>query len=169
MAYSDRADEFIGAWNELKIPRDLAIAGDPQTNAHVERQVQMVKRGCRVLLESAGLPTSYWPLAMQAYCFMRNCIQEGDDGKTAWQRRHGTTFKPRLLEFGSLVHYKPSKTTKEGKSLGSLGPQTVPGMLLGYEQALDGRWRGGVHCRTSCSVGFAVYAGRRKGPPRGIG
>ena len=100
LAYCDNAEELTGALNQLRIPGDTSFAGDPQTNSIIERRVQIAKRGTRVLLESAGLPLSYWPLAMQAFCFMRNCILEDGDGKTPWAKRHGYKLKTDSLNLG---------------------------------------------------------------------
>ena len=128
--YSDNAPEFIAACNSLGIVHSSPLPDDPQANGIIERRVQFAKRGGRALLLQAGLPDCFAFYAIRAFLFARNLkVKEGPDGRTAFSRRHAVRFTGKLVEFGSLVYYRPPKTSKVGKTRSSYGPQGGPGNL----------------------------------------
>ena len=63
------AAAIAAALRAAGIRQETSTPGLPRTNGVAERQVQEVINGTRVLLVKAGLPTSYWPYAMRAWCF----------------------------------------------------------------------------------------------------
>ena len=108
---TDRAREFVSArFRSWCLARDLeftASAGDePTGNARVEQEIGSVKRATRVLLKSAGLDETFWPLALRhagEYILRRQLEQFG-------------LRQPKLLPFGSQVLVKRKTWKMRGEA-----------------------------------------------------
>ncbi len=105
-AWTDTSPELIATMIENKVAHDLATQGQPQTNGRAERLVRRTMEGTKTLLLQAGLPGSFWPYAMKAYCFAQNT--EVVDGDSAWHKRHEQGhFDGPAIPFGCLGDFKP--------------------------------------------------------------
>ena len=112
---SDGAQEFRKAMTNLFVPHVTSTPGRHESNAIAERNVQTLSQCVRALLEQSGLEHSYWPLAGRFAAFALNNHKDDFDGKTPWERRHGTPFEGPFIPFGSLVSFIPSPTAPDAK------------------------------------------------------
>ena len=88
--YTDGAPEIKAAMRTLG-PRGVACNHDacvPGRHAPVvERTNRQILEGTRALLDKAGLPAQFWPMAMQYYCLMEN-VAEYDGESSAYEKKH---------------------------------------------------------------------------------
>ena len=92
---------------------------------------------------------------MQCWCFLSNVSRIYEtDGKTAWKRRHGVTVEGTRIPFGAQIHYLPT-ADREGQQRQKCVPKMVEGLLAGYKQHTDGKFRGEylVYDRASYEIG----------------
>ena len=103
---TDRAGNFK-SWCLARDLEFTASAGDePTGNARVEQEIGSVKRATRVLLKSAGLDETFWPLALRhagEYILRRQLEQFG-------------LRQPKLLPFGSQVLVKRKTWKMRGEA-----------------------------------------------------
>ena len=83
--YTDQAPEFDKACGKVGTCNATSTPGMPKTNGIAECKVKEVIRGARVLLRQAGLEAKWWPYAVRAYCFHRNC--DDRDGPSLHMKR----------------------------------------------------------------------------------
>jgi hypothetical protein len=109
----------VSAATKLGWTYDTSTPGMPRTNAIAESKVKLIVNGSRCLLLQAGLPSKFWPFAVQAFCNGVNLSEAG--GVSAYFKRHGVEFHGKLIQFGCLVDYYPTKRTyrESGKSKSS--------------------------------------------------
>eukprot|EP00971_Amphidinium_carterae_P192170 3812953-Amphidinium_carterae.1 len=81
-------------------------------------------------------------MAIACFAFMNNSVRK--DGVSAWDRRHASEFKGKLIPFGALINFKqvPVKEDKQMK----FAPRSVPGLFLGYFVSSGQKWRGEYLC-----------------------
>jgi hypothetical protein len=85
--HTDNSGELIKAVGDLGFPHSTSTPGVHETNAVVERRNETILGGARTLLEHAGLPGCFWPLASAYFAHALNAeIVEGD---SPWNLRHG--------------------------------------------------------------------------------
>ncbi|MCP4903294.1 MAG: hypothetical protein GY906_40550, partial [bacterium] len=108
LLHSDPAPELRAAFGELGILFEASPTGIKGNNGIAERLVRTVLDGSRTLLEHAGLPQSFWPLAMKCFSTLYNITHRLDDESTPWTRRHGVEFSGLLIPFGALVDFMPA-------------------------------------------------------------
>lgn len=132
LLYSDGSGEIDAAARNLSVPHDDSPPRVHERNAIIERRNESIIGGTRTLLECAGLPACFWPIAARFFACARNF--EVRDGDSAWHRRHTRGHLPPkdLIPFGSLVGFRPDKKRKEWKSHGKFAPNAVPGIFLGW-------------------------------------
>ena len=72
--FSDNCPALPDAVAEFRPPvaHDLSQPGIPESNAGIEAMVKVVTNGARVTLDSAGLPSAFWPYAVAHCCSKRN-------------------------------------------------------------------------------------------------
>ena len=100
LLWTDKSRELIAMAESLCIPHGTSTPYRPETNGIAERAVRSVLEGTRTILEAAGFPPAYWPLACQAFCFLTNVVIR--DGDSSWYRRHGHGhFKGALRPVGA--------------------------------------------------------------------
>ena len=86
------------------------------------------------------------------YCVLRDLTDPLHDGFAAWQDRiadaqNESSAKPLkefngyLLRFGHAIEYKPS-SPEDHERIHKFGNKTLPGILVGYDQATGGGWSG---------------------------
>ena len=94
------------------------------------------------MLDGAGLPSSFWPIAARFFCCARNF--EVRDGDSAWHRRHSRGHLPpkELIPFGALVGFRPDRRKPKWKSHGKFAPNAVPGIFLGWHMQYGHVFRG---------------------------
>eukprot|EP00971_Amphidinium_carterae_P145660 2886749-Amphidinium_carterae.1 len=124
--YSDNAPELLEAAKEYSWAHHTSTPGRSQTNGKIERAVRHVQEGARCLLLQAGLPPNWWPMAITCFAFMNNVVRK--DGVSAWDRRHASEFKGKLIPFGALINFK-QVPVKEDRQL-KFAPRSVPGLFL---------------------------------------
>ena len=71
--------EFVGSpFQEVLAHFDTAhhpvMAGEPESNGAVERQMRTSFEGCRASLFDLGLPASYWAFAVAHQAYVRNRV-----------------------------------------------------------------------------------------------
>jgi len=140
LLHSDPAPELRAAFGELGILFEASPTGIKGNNGIAERLVRTVLDGSRTLLEHAGLPQSFWPLAMKCFSTLYNITHRLDDESTPWTRRHGVEFSGLLIPFGALVDFMPAPEVI--KKLPKFAPRSIPGVFLGYELSPGGAWKG---------------------------
>ena len=114
-----------------------SVPGDSKSNGAAERAVKAVGEQVRVL--RAGLqgrlnmvirtshPMLTWLVQHAADCLSK--YQQGEDGKTAYERLKGKKFSRAVVEFGEKVHYrKHTKGHKDNK----LESKWAEGYFLGF-------------------------------------
>ena len=146
-AYCDDSPALKKALDMQRIRYDTSTPGQPKTNGIAERQVQEVINGTRVLLSKAGLPASFWPYAMRAWCFGHNTETVGKN-PSPYKLRHGADFMGPKIPFGSLVYFKQSPV-KEGNKA-KMGSRRLKSkfagdsntcICLGYKLKCGGKWK----------------------------
>ena len=90
--YSDNSKELISACSELGWAHDTSTPHRSETNGVIERSVRTVKEGTSAALIQSGLDDAWWPQAMACYCFLKAVVNILDDNKTAFERRHDSSF-----------------------------------------------------------------------------
>ena len=94
---------------------DTSIPGVLRNNSIVENKVKLVINGARSLLLQAGLPSRFWPFAVQAFCNGLTTMIVGDRSRSC--KRRGVEFHGALIPFGCLVDYFPTKRTYSADDL----------------------------------------------------
>ena len=150
--YCDDSAAIKKAMKMHHIQHDTSTPGQPKTNGIAERQVQEVINGTRALLSMAGLPASFWPYAMRAWCFGHN-VAETKNNRSPWKTRHGKRFGGPKIPFGSLVYFKQSPV-KEGnkENMGSrrLKSKFMDGTNVGFSMGYKLKCGGGMAKLISC-------------------
>jgi len=141
--FTDNSEELRAASRELGIDHDKSRPHRPQTNGVAERAVRRVKEGTSCALVQSGWNESYWPEAMNCFCFLRNAVDVLITGETAWEKRFGVPFKGKILPFGCEINYKPI-TDKDAAKTHQFGAKMLPGIFMGYKQKSGGGWSGDV-------------------------
>ena len=146
-AYCDDSAAIKKALKMHRIQYDTSTPGQPKTNGIAERYVQEVINGTRALLSNAGLPASFWPYAMRAWCFGHNTSESGLRS-SPWKQRHGKKFEGPRIPFGSLVYFKQSPVKEGNKATmgtrrlkSKFMEQTSIGIFLGYKLKCGGKWK----------------------------
>ena len=85
--YTDGAKELDSALSTFGFPHGTSTPDVHETNAHIERRNQTILGGTRTLLEYAGMPSCFWPMAARCLCHHLN-IEKSDDGESAWYKIH---------------------------------------------------------------------------------
>ena len=111
--------------------------GDSRANGHAERAVQTIagqvrtlknalERRCNIKI-SCDHPLIPWMIEHASALFNKYSV--GQDGKTAYERWKGKSWKSEAIEFGEMVHYKFPKKTQMGK----LDDRWDEGIYLGHK------------------------------------
>ncbi|MGH9652091.1 MAG: reverse transcriptase domain-containing protein [Bryobacteraceae bacterium] len=131
---SDNGGEFMsrefGEWLALRgIQRERTTAGNPHQNGVAERAMRTLLEMALSMVLAAGLPKSFWGLAVQAAVYIRNrCPTRKLPSGTPYEAWYGV--KPRIghiRPFGCLAYSlipKEKRTKFSGKA--------VPGIFVGY-------------------------------------
>ena len=126
---SDNAKELIAA---AKFEHMLLLPSTPwrpTSNTRIERVMQLVGDGIRVLLLQAGLPPSWWPYAAQAFSMARNIETPADGSASAWMLKHEAAFEGKRIPFGAEVVFRLPPPYRSG---GKFGPRGARGIFLGW-------------------------------------
>ena len=130
--YSDNCPALREGVSELHphVIHDFSQVGIPESNSGIETMVKVVTNGARVALDSAGLPSAFWPYAVAHYCLARNIRRPRNGNFSAWQLRTRKAFEGLRIPFGHYVEFKPSPTSQvvEGRWDG----RGHAGIFLGY-------------------------------------
>ena len=140
--YCDRAPELAASAANIGAPCDHSIPGRSQTNSLTERCNHDINRGTRAALVQAGFPPAFWHLACQHYCMMDNTTGP----ESPWYKKNREYFDGLRIPFGAKVHFMPTPTSSVGRDLPKMAPSLVPGVFVGYEVNVGGRWTGGYLC-----------------------
>eukprot|EP00972_Heterocapsa_arctica_P037445 5511236-Heterocapsa_arctica.AAC.1 len=100
----------------------------------------------RTLLEQAGMPTSFWPKAADAFCDHINfAIVDGD---SAWNKRHKDVhFTGMQVPFEALSEFRPPKPIME--KLPKFAGTSIPGIFKGVLHVVWGVMEQGLSSSTS--------------------
>ena len=134
--HTDGSMEFQEALDQFEIPHDASTPYRPETNGVAERAVRIVKEGTACTIAQSGWQENWWTDAMRCYCFLRNVTDVVRNGRTPFQARYGQPYQGPKIQFGALVHYKPSPYEHKHYQH-DFGPKTVPGIFMGYIQKLS--------------------------------
>ena len=144
--WTDRAAEFLAAAMAVRRLRPLAhFTSIPWRHApKAEHSNRVATEGGRAGLIQAGLPESWWPLAITFWTSMFNGFMVGKDGFTPYWRRHGAAAPYRQFPFGALVLFHPHKPVKQARDAevlhDKLQPKLVPAVLFEITLGPAGRW-----------------------------
>ena len=138
LVYSDNFPSLIRACADLRVLHEGSQPGMPQTNGRIERCNGDLLEGTRACLAHAGLPSCFWPWAVQCYAFLSN-IADSDDKESPWTMIHGTEFPGLQIPFGARVYFKPSPTKY---TLDKAAGRLQCGIMVGYRMAPGIRWKG---------------------------
>ena len=67
------------------------------------------------MLLRAGLPSTWWLMAGQHWCTMRNALPRGPDAPAAYEARHGTPFPGMRIPFGAEISFHPPEEKEKGE------------------------------------------------------
>ena len=92
----------------------------------------------------AGLPTYFWPYAIEHFSTSYNISCRLKDGNSPWNLRHAKQFKGLLIPFGAIVDFQqiPERVRAQSK----FAPMSIPGIFLGYHLRPGGEWKGEYVC-----------------------
>lgn len=124
-----------------------ATKGESESNGPIESAVGRLQAQARTLkcaLEfnyELSLPPRHPVLCwLVDYCgTLLSRFQRGPDGRTAYERSTGKTWKIKLPEFGENVWYQPLKGER---AHGKLEPKFELGVFLGIQEGTAMRWVG---------------------------
>ena len=112
-----------------------------KANALVEQRNRDVQATARVLLDTAGLPTCFWPFAAPYGTLMRNVRPSSlDAGLSPYQKTHGEEFPATLYHVGCKVNFTPN--TAQGASFHKFDTHGPSGVFAGYSMKDGYRWDG---------------------------
>ena len=66
--------------------------------------------------------------------------------ESPWYRKNCEHFDGLRIPFGAKVHFMPTSTSSVGRDLPKMVPSLVPGVFVGYEVSVGGRWTGAYLC-----------------------
>ncbi len=139
--YSDNSGEIWKAVDELGFLQGTSTPGVHETNAHIERRNETILGGTRTVLENAGLPSCFWPLASSYFCHMLNIKMI--DGDSSWNRRHKSGhLAGARIPFGCAVDFIPNNTKKKWKTRNKWTSNSIPGIFMGYKLLSGHVWNG---------------------------
>ena len=72
------------------------------------------------------------------WCFAENMREY--DGDCAYRKIFGVWTKAKQIPFGALIDFKPPKSLAE--KLPKMGPNGIPGIMMGYRTHPGGKWTG---------------------------
>jgi hypothetical protein len=129
------------AVKDLGFPHATATPGVHETNSQIERRNETSLGGTRTLLEHAGFPACFWPLASAYFAHALNV--ELHDGDSAWNQRHGRGhFSGPKIHFGALVDFVPNVTKKKWAKRSKWNPKAILGVFVGYFLQPGHVWKG---------------------------
>ena len=146
---NERGDELTLESKVEMIPEKSPVA-ESRANGEVERYVQTVQGQVRTLktaLESRyqmkiGEAHNVLPWLIMYAAILINICSIGEDGKTAYERRRGKSFKREIPEFGESIWYlRPGSAGKD---------------------KLDERWGDGVYLGI-IEESLEIYVGTKEG------
>ena len=125
------------------VQEENPVAYDSQANGGVEVGVKIVRgvfRTLKLCLEARlgkYLPVAHAITAwlLQHACTVINARCRGPDGRTAWQRIKGRSFRQLLLGFGECVLYKLPSKGPQSTPDGNMGSRWLEGVFLGYNRS----------------------------------
>ena len=136
MFYCDGYSSFKRVAKLLRIPTKYLTPNTPTSNSRQESWMRILGDGIRTLLYSAGLTSSWWPLAGTYFCNAWNILRVNPrTGKTAYQMRFPNKPVPTLMPFGSGCTYVPPKISYVGKAEDppcKVETRGEPAVLVGY-------------------------------------
>ena len=124
-------------------PPSRGQPGIKNPNAVVENRNRGVQETMRVLLDSAGLPSSFWPCAAPygtRMCNIRGRVPSGTGQETPYTKTHGEDCLAELMPFGCKVLFTPNEA--QGFKLNKPDPRAVTGVFAGYSLKDEYRWDG---------------------------
>jgi hypothetical protein len=84
------------------------MAGEPESNGAVERQMRTLFEGVRAILLDIGLPAYYWAFAVAYHAYLRNRVPRRGETRTPYEVLYGA--KPDIShvhQFGcSAIYYE---------------------------------------------------------------
>jgi hypothetical protein len=146
----------------MEVILEESAVGDSSGNGNAEMAVREVKAKTRSLRHQAeklhGVEVgSDSPLVTWMVEYAANTInigRRGQDGRTAWELRHGRAFKRKVVAFSEKAMYLPG-----GKRASRLEDKFFEGIFLGFsmrtDEALVGTRDGVVRARTIRRLGPA--------------
>ena len=105
--------------------------------------MRRVTEGTSAVLLQSGLDEKWWADSMECRCFLRNVQDLLSDGKTPYERQFGIPFDGPVILLGAMVEYHPN-SAKDLSRLHQLGPNVLPGILLGFALDVGGIWKGDI-------------------------
>jgi hypothetical protein len=73
--YSDNHPSLINAGAQLELVHELSTPHEHENNAIIENFNGQILRESRTALLQAGLPASYWPLAVSYVCVVKKRLR----------------------------------------------------------------------------------------------
>jgi hypothetical protein len=114
---------------DIRGDHDNSVPRDSRANGRTENNNRDIKFGAASPLTRAGMPLTYWPLALQCYCFGHNAAVV--DGNSPYRERFGGNFGyDKLYPFGPEVVFIPSEVT--GGDTLQFGPTGKCGIFFRY-------------------------------------
>ncbi len=137
--YSDNSGEIWKAVDMLGFPKGTSSPGIHETNSHIERRNETILGGTRTVLEAAGLPGCFWPLASGYFCHMLNI--QLVDGDSCWNKRHGKgEVKGKRIPFECAIDFLPNKTKTKWRTRNKWSSTSVLGIFMGYKLLPGHTW-----------------------------
>ena len=105
---------------------------DPKTSGIAERAVRRVKEGTSSVLVQSGLQVSWWAVAMECCCYLRNVQALIADGQTLCERRFQFTSRWADHSIWSMIKLLSNVIRRPRSSAHQFGTKVLPGILIGY-------------------------------------
>ena len=130
-----------GIAHDLRCVHDTSAPGIHQSSGVAERAVRTIEDGARTALSQAGLPTAFWPYAVEHFSFALNISCRFSDEDSSWNIKHCLgQFEGPLIPFGAIIDFLPIPEVAERKP--KFSPRSVPGIFLAYYLDSGGQWKG---------------------------
>ena len=131
-SFRDRSRELKAMARRNKWVHRRATPHRPEAHGKLEIKIRYTKEATRCNLRQSRLPHKYWTYASRHACWARNVWRKGTDGKSAYERLHGTSsFTGKLVPFGMGIQFRPTKPNRE--KLLEFDSRAVDGIFLGWD------------------------------------
>lgn len=138
---TDNGTEFQGGFDvwckQQGVHRQYSAPYTPEQNGRAERMNRTVLERTRALLFQRDCHPKFWPLAMEASCYVRNRVPAAGKPYTPFEYMFRRIPDVSLLRvFGCSASLSLPKKKRDGK----FGAASVSGTFVGYSEGVKG-WR----------------------------